>query len=306
MKYKPSSIVTANGIEQTLTQFAEQLGCPVQTILGRLSRGISLDEAVTKPISGHGGHSRGTRYDADVLVGDEVQKILAANNQGEIAVRDRAFIAVAYRAGLRCFEILALKIKDLDLDKCTIRVHHGKGDKFRMVAIDLQGAEKLREWLTIRSTWGVKPDSLFFCTKKGTPIAARQMRAMMQRRGKAAGIDKRVHAHGLRRTMASEMAAEGVPLLDISGALGHSNAATTNTYLKKINPVSVIDAMRNRSWGSQAAGSAPASPPAGSRPGLASPDWLERLKVDVGSRLRVCSDLRRTDTQDFELILIMV
>jgi integrase len=37
--------------------------------------------------------------------------------------------ALAWRSGLRIGEVLALKPKDIDLDRGTITIQHGKGDK---------------------------------------------------------------------------------------------------------------------------------------------------------------------------------
>lgn len=37
--------------------------------------------------------------------------------------------------GLRVGEFCALKLEDIDLDACTVKVIHGKGDKYRMVAL---------------------------------------------------------------------------------------------------------------------------------------------------------------------------
>jgi hypothetical protein len=41
---------------------------------------------------------------------------------------------------------------------------------------------------------------------------------------------------------------EGWPLLLISRQLGHSNVATTDSYLQGLYPAQVIDRARARSW----------------------------------------------------------
>jgi site-specific recombinase XerD len=302
-KYKPSDILTANGETKSLNEFAEALNCPVQTIISRLKRGEHPDTAVAKAISQTGGQNRGKRLDADILVGDEVERLLNAGSQGETGIRDRAILVIAYRSGLRCSEILSLMPKDIDIQRGTITVHHGKGDKARTVALDPSGWIHVITWSDLRATWTIQATSPLFCTRQGGPINARQVRAMIQRRAKTAGIAKHVHAHGLRRTMASEMASEGVPLMDISGALGHSSPSTTDTYLKKVNPTSVLDAMRARTWGAQHSSPHP-SPAPTSRPTVPPPDWIERLRNDIGSRLRCLTDARKDDT-DFEVMVLL-
>jgi integrase len=68
------------------------------------------------------------------------------------------------------------------------------------------------------------------------------------RLGKAARIDKRVHAHGLRHTHAAELRAEGVDIVIISRQLGHRGLATTVRYLDHIAPTAVIEAIGKRAW----------------------------------------------------------
>ena len=62
-------------------------------------------------------------------------------------IRNRALITVMYRGGLRLGEALQLKPKDLDAQKGTIRVLHGKGDKARLVGLDEGGWAIVQRWL---------------------------------------------------------------------------------------------------------------------------------------------------------------
>ncbi len=64
------------------------------------------------------------------------------------------------------------------------------------------------------------------------------------RRTKRAELDKRVHAHGLRHSHASNMAADGLALNLIQQQLGHANIATTSNYLAHVNPRDLIAAVR--------------------------------------------------------------
>ncbi len=298
-KYKPSDTVTVNGVSGTLNHFAEQLGTPVQTILSRIKGGWSIEGACSMTIAKTGGSNKGKKSDADVLQPDEVQRLLDAAPKSETAIRDRALIVLSYRSGLRCAEILALQPKDLDVSKGTVTVQHGKGDKFRIVALDPQGWAHMAEWQQLRASWPINDTSPLFCTKDGKPISGRQVRAMFQRRSERGKIEKHAHPHGMRRTMASEMAAEGIPLIDISGALGHSNVATTNTYLKRVNPTSVVDAMRSRAWGANSS-----QRDSTSMVRLPPPDWLPRLKSDIGERLIAVHDAR-TSESDFRAMVIL-
>lgn len=244
--------------------------------------------------------NKGLKIPAEVLVNDEIDRLLQAAPKSKTAVRDRAIIVVSYRAGLRCCEVLRLMPKDIDQAAKTIRILHGKGDKARTVGIDARAWAVLQEWIDERQHFATSPGSPLFCTREGKPIASRQVRAMMNRRGKKAQLEKHVHLHGLRHTMASEMAAEGVPLLDICGALGHANASTTNRYLQQLNPTSVLNAMRGRTWGG-----APTAAAAPHCTTLLQPGWLDRLRADIGERLFLFHDAR-SQANDFRAVILLL
>jgi site-specific recombinase XerD len=57
---------------------------------------------------------------------------------------------------------------------------------------------------------------------------------------RAAGIHKRVHAHGLRHTHAAELRAEGIDIAVIRRQLGHASLLTTVRYLDHLEPESVV------------------------------------------------------------------
>ncbi len=290
IKVTNASIIEAAGESLRLDEWANRLTCPVQTIISRLKRGWAAERAVTEPITSQPSN-RGHKVAPEVLVGDEVGRLLEASRKSLTAVRDKAMIVVSYRAGLRCCELLALRLKDVDRHACTIAVLHGKGDKRRVVGIDSAAWAIVEEWITERNTLTIPNDAPLFCTRQGGPINPRQVRAMMSRRGARAKLDKHVHIHGMRHTMASEMASEGVSLLDISGALGHAKASTTDHYLKQLSPTSVLDAMRGRGWG------IPSSRPAVLPAGATAPGWLDRLRQEIGERLVLFHDARPSETE---------
>ena len=69
---------------------------------------------------------------------DEVRRLLGACNRGTTGLRARALIVTLWRSGIRLGECLGLRPKDLDLERGTLRVLHGKGDLDRVVATVLQ------------------------------------------------------------------------------------------------------------------------------------------------------------------------
>jgi integrase len=71
---------------------------------------------------------------------------------------------------------------------------------------------------------------------------------MIKRLADQAGIDKRVHPHGLRHTHATELADEGTAVNGISKQLGHSSSAVTARYIDHVSNREVVETIHRREW----------------------------------------------------------
>ena len=196
---------------------------------------------------------KGQTLPPEPLNPDEVRKLIdTASRRSSSGIRLRALIAVMYGAGLRLAEALALQPKDVDTKGGTVRVLRGKGSKSRLVGIDPRSCELLEAWIARRSTLGLTRRHPLFATytagQFGRPLSQVQVRAALARLGAKAGIEKRVHPHGLRHSLAFDMAERGVSLLIIQKQLGHASLAATATYIDHLKPTAVVDAMRAREW----------------------------------------------------------
>lgn len=138
--------------------------------------------------------------------------------------------------------------KDLDVEAGTIRVLHGKGDKSRLVGLDAGAWAILQLWLDRRAAAGINSRAPVFCTLQSKALKSAYVRKLLPRLARKAGIEKRVHAHGLRHTHAYELACEGTPIHVIQLQLGHSNTATTAKYISHLNPATVVKTMKSRKW----------------------------------------------------------
>jgi site-specific recombinase XerD len=218
-----------------------------------VSKRYSTD--ISAPAAGEGASSRpaaankGRRFPPETLSEAEVSALIrAASGRAPTGVRNRALIVVLYRGGLRVFEALGLHVRDVDVETGTIRVRHGKGDHSRIVGIDPAAASLIGRWLEVRRARGIPRSAPLFCTLRGRRLHDRYVRAVLPRLARRAGIDKRVHPHGLRHTHAAALAREGVPVNVIQAQLGHRSLATTDRYLRHIAPEELVRRMRQRTW----------------------------------------------------------
>src|ERR1017187_3129456 len=96
------------------------------------------------------------RFPVETLTPLEVGSLIkACSARSSIGVRNRALLTVLYRTGLRISELLALRLKDVDLEAGTLTVLHGKGDRRRVVGLDAGAAAILSLWLERRTALGL-------------------------------------------------------------------------------------------------------------------------------------------------------
>jgi integrase/recombinase XerD len=132
-----------------------------------------------------------------VLSPEEVCRFLEAAP----GLKYKAALSVAYGAGLRASEVVALKTTDIDSKRMVIRVEQGKGHKDRYVMLSAQLLELLRDWWKAARPQGW----LFPGQNRISPLTARQLNRACHAAAQNAGIDKRVSLHTLRHSFATHL-----------------------------------------------------------------------------------------------------
>lgn len=79
-----------------------------------------------------------------------------------------------------------------------------------------------------------------FSTLKGEPLWDSYVRTLCKRLAAKAGIEKRVHPHGLRHGWALAQVQNGTSLNAIQQLLGHRSLHTTSVYLQHIAPAAAV------------------------------------------------------------------
>jgi integrase/recombinase XerC len=194
--------------------------------------------------------NKGRKLPPELLTPKEVQALLAAcSATAPTGVRNRALVVTLYRAGLRLDEALALLPSDVDMAAGVIHVGgHADHGHAREAGIDAAALAIVERWLEVRASLGLGADAPLFCTLSGGRIHPAYVRQLLPRLAEKAGIDKRVHAQGLRYTHAAELAAEGMSAEVIRAQLGHESLASTDRYLRRISPQERIGALHRREW----------------------------------------------------------
>ena len=163
-----------------------------------------------------------------VLSRAEVARLIAAAGN----LKHQTALSVAYGAGLRASEVVALKVGDIDSGRMTLRIEQGKGRKDRYAMLPPVLLERLRTWWRVARAQGKMLDGgwLFPGLDPIESLSTRQLNRAVHAAAKAAGIDKRVSMHTLRHCFATHLLEQKVDIRVIQVLLGHKKLETTALY----------------------------------------------------------------------------
>ncbi|MGH6777882.1 MAG: tyrosine-type recombinase/integrase [Bradyrhizobium sp.] len=159
-----------------------------------------------------------------VLSPEEVARFLDAAP----GLKYKAALSVAYGAGLRVSEVVALKVSDIDSQRMVIRIEQGKGHKDRFVMLSPHLLDLLRAWYKTARPQGW----LFPGLKPASPMTTRQLTRACHAAAHMAEIGKRVSPHTLRHSFATHLLEQNVDIRVIQVLLGHAKLDTTALYTR--------------------------------------------------------------------------
>jgi site-specific recombinase XerD len=149
-----------------------------------------------------------------VLSPEEIARFLDAAP----GLKYKAALSVAYGAGLRVSEVVALKVSDIDSKRMVIRIEQGKGNKDRYVMLSPHLLELLRVWYKAARPQGW----LFPGMNPVNPMTTRQFRRACHAAARMAEIDKRVSPHTLRHSFATHLLEQNTDIRVIQVLLGQA------------------------------------------------------------------------------------
>ena len=139
-----------------------------------------------------------------VLSPEEVARLLDAAP----GLKYKAALSVAYGAGLRVSEVVALKVSDIDSKRMIIRVEQGKGRKDRYVMLSPHLLELLRAWYRVARPQGC----LFPGRDPVQPMTTRQLNRACHDAANLAEISKPVAMHTLRHSFATHLLEQNIDI----------------------------------------------------------------------------------------------
>lgn len=148
-------------------------------------------------------------------------------------LRDAAVIAILRISGIRRLELAWLELADLDLNTGALNVRHGKGGKKRVVYLNNEALEIVKDWLRVR---GKSPGALICPVNKGGKVELRHFAPdgdgiykLVKQRAEKAFVE-RFSPHDFRRTFCSDLSDSGTDIFTVQQLAGHVSPSTTAKY----------------------------------------------------------------------------
>lgn len=170
------------------------------------------------------------------LTEEEIDKLLNINLVTPYDYRNKAMFELLYATGLRISELCNLKLTDIDIENCFVRVF-GKGKKERIVPVTDLALKYLKLYIVNYRNLILKSkvSEYLFISNSLNNITRQGFFKIIKKECKRAGITKNVSPHVLRHSFATHLLKHGADLRIIQELLGHEDISTTQIYAHLVN-----------------------------------------------------------------------
>lgn len=177
-----------------------------------------------------------TRRPYTIAEPEEIEALIEACH----SARDRALIRLTVETGLRCAELLALRLQDFRTTETGVfyvYVRHGKGKKSREVPLSRKARECVETYLAEAGRALGQSSAILFQSREGDGrLDTSRFRQILIEARRAAGISKAISPHSLRHTAAMRwLRASGRDLNAVRRLLGHTSLETTKRYVDHLS-----------------------------------------------------------------------
>jgi site-specific recombinase XerD len=162
-----------------------------------------------------------------VLSRTEIRKIIESSKNP----KHKLLLSLAYGAGLRVSEVIALKVQDLDFDELTIHIKQAKGQKDRISVMPDSLVNDMKNLVSGKSKY-----DFVFGSERGGKLTTRTAQKVFENALRNSGVKKDATFHSLRHSFATHLLENGVDVRYVQELLGHQNIRTTQRYTQVTNP----------------------------------------------------------------------
>ncbi|HEY3230875.1 MAG TPA: site-specific tyrosine recombinase XerD [Roseiflexaceae bacterium] len=147
-------------------------------------------------------------------------------------LRDKAMLELLYATGMRVSELVALNLRDLNMEAECVRCV-GKGGRERILPISGSAITGLEEYLDIARPQLARGNSqkidALFLNHRGKRLTRQGFWLILKGYAEELGLDD-LTPHTLRHSFAAHMISSGADIRSVQALLGHASLSTTQIY----------------------------------------------------------------------------
>jgi len=147
-------------------------------------------------------------------------------------LRDKGMLELLYATGVRVSELVALNLKDLNMESESVRCV-GKGGRERILPISGSATTALEEYLDIAraqlARGAAQKTEALFLNHRGKRLTRQGFWLILKGYAEDMGLGD-LTPHMLRHSFASHMLSGGADIRSVQALLGHASLSTTQIY----------------------------------------------------------------------------
>ncbi|HJZ24195.1 MAG TPA: site-specific tyrosine recombinase/integron integrase [Candidatus Babeliales bacterium] len=144
-------------------------------------------------------------------------------------IRYKTIFELLYATGVRCSELVSIRLCDIDMTNKTIRIL-GKGNKERMVLFGEKAKERITLYLAQERCEQKKQDEMLFLNYRKEKLTPRTIQRIVELFRRFLKIDRHITPHKIRHSFATHLLNQGADLRVVQELLGHKTLASTEKY----------------------------------------------------------------------------
>lgn len=164
---------------------------------------------------------------------DEIFHLLDQTKDEELPtrkpIRDKTILELLYATGIRCSELVSIKISDINMEEKTIRIY-GKGAKERMVLFGDKAHQRLRDYLEYERPKVHDSQEKLFLNNRSEALTSRSIQRIVAMFRSFLKIERPITPHKIRHSFATHLLNQGVDLRIVQELLGHRSLSSTEKY----------------------------------------------------------------------------
>lgn len=144
-------------------------------------------------------------------------------------IRDKAIFELLYATGVRCSELVNIRVADIDMEAKSIRIM-GKGSQERMVLFGSKAHEKILEYYTHERPEIQNHEEHVFLNYRYGKLTSRSIQRIIKMFRLFLHIQRPLTPHKLRHSFATHLLNQGADLRSVQELLGHKALSSTEKY----------------------------------------------------------------------------